>query len=425
MSGPSFVDYPEDHPFPIQNLPYGVFQPAAAAPPRIGVAIGDFVLDLAECSAAGLFTGPMLSKANCFQQECLNAFMGMGRDAWTEARTTITALLSADNATIRDNAALKAKVLVPMQDAIMHMPARIGDYTDFYASREHATNVGKLFRPGQAPLMPNWLHLPVGYHGRASSVVLSGTDIRRPCGQLAPPPPQEGPPKHGPSNRLDYELEMAFFVGPGNAMGHPMKIETAADHIFGLVVMNDWSSRDIQRWEYVPLGPFGAKNFGTTISPWVVTMDALEPFRCPGPDQSEVELLPYLQEPDPYSFDIQLSVGIQTPTMAAPEVICNTNMRYMYYSIRQQLVHHTVTGCNVQPGDLLGTGTISGPEPGSLGSLLEMSQSGKQDVAIGASGETRKFLQDGDLVVMSGFCQGDGYRIGFGECTGRILPAIV
>jgi fumarylacetoacetase len=302
----------------------------------------------------------------------------------------------------------------------MHLPADIGDYTDFYSSREHAFNVGTMFRGPENALMPNWVHLPVGYHGRASSVVVSGTPIRRPNGQTRPD--LDKPPVFGPCKLLDIELEMAYFIGPGNTHGQPITTSEASNHIFGMVLMNDWSARDIQKWEYVPLGPFLAKNFGTTISPWVVTMDALKPFACPNPVQ-DPKPFDYLTHDDNYSFDINLEVGLRAPSMDVPTVISRTNFKYMYWTMKQQLVHHTVTGCNLRPGDLMGSGTISGKSPDSYGSLLELCWKGTKTIPL-ANGETRKFLQDGDEVVLSGYCQGDGHRIGFGDCRGTILPAL-
>ncbi|RMI20619.1 MAG: fumarylacetoacetase, partial [Calditrichaeota bacterium] len=295
----------------------------------------------------------------------------------------------------------------------------IGDYTDFYASKEHATNVGSMFRGKENALMPNWVWIPVGYHGRASSVVLSGTPIRRPVGQTKPEDSDH--PVFGPSRLLDFELEMGFFVGPGNALGEPIPIEKAEEHIFGLVLVNDWSARDIQKWEYQPLGPFLAKNFATSISPWIVPLDALEPFRCPGPPQ-EPEPLPYLRQNQPGAFDIHLEVYLQSERMDSPTRICQTNFRYMYWSMAQQLTHHTITGCNLRPGDLMASGTISGPTPDSYGSMLELAWRGTRPVPI-SPGETRSFLHDGDTVVMTGWAQGNGYRVGFGELRGKILPA--
>ncbi|KAJ0399214.1 hypothetical protein P43SY_001880 [Pythium insidiosum] len=422
----SFVPVAADSDFPIQNLPYGVFSTKTNDKTRVGVAIGDFVLDLSVIAAEGLFEG---FDAACFDEPALNAFMEQGSKAWATARATIQKLLSADVPTLRDNEELKKKALIPMQNVIMHLPAKIGDYTDFYSSREHATNVGIMFRGKDNALQPNWLHLPVGYHGRASSVVVSGTDVRRPRGQLQAD--KADPSKgsiYGACRVLDYELEVAFFVGRGNDLGDSIDVNKAEEHIFGVVLMNDWSARDIQKWEYVPLGPFGAKNFATTISPWVVPLAALEPFRCEpsfGPVQDPAPL-PYLQDKN-YArgtYDIKLEVAIRPQDDANNSyVITKSNLRNMYWNMKQQLAHHTVSGCNMQPGDLLGSGTISGQTDDSLGSMLELSWQGTRDIALGASGKTRKFIQDGDTVEVRGWCQGDGYRIGFGTCDGKVLPA--
>jgi len=304
----------------------------------------------------------------------------------------------------------------------MELPCSIGDYTDFYSSRYHATNVGIMFRGKDNALQPNWLHLPVGYHGRASSVVVSGTDIKRPNGQLAP---DLKTPSWGPCKLMDFELEMACFVGAGNKLGEPITMANANDHIFGLTTMNDWSARDIQKWEYVPLGPFGAKNFGTTISPWIVTLEALEPFKVDNEEQKDPAPLPYLKEPEGSKlecYDIKLDVTVQSSEMKEPSVVSKSNAKYLYWNFKQQLVHHTVTGCNMRPGDLLGSGTISGPEEAEYGSMLELCWKGTKEIPMN-DGSIRKFLRDGDEVNMVGYCQGDGYRIGFGDCKGRVLPA--
>jgi fumarylacetoacetase len=302
----------------------------------------------------------------------------------------------------------------------MLLPVQIGNYTDFYSSREHATNVGSMFRGKENALMPNWLHLPVGYHGRASSIVISGTDLHRPMGQTKAD--EAAAPTFGPSKVVDFELEMGFFIGPGNTLGESIAASRAMNHIFGMVLVNDWSARDIQKWEYVPLGPFLAKNFGTSISPWVVTMDALDPFRVKGPDQRDPTPLPYLQVSQPSSYDITLEVTLQPKDSDRARRICSSNFKHLYWSIHQQLAHHTVNGCNLQPGDLLASGTISGPTQDSFGSLLELAWKGTKPIDIG-DGQTRTSIQDFDRITMSGWCQGDGFRVGFGEVTGRILPA--
>lgn len=414
----AFIEVPADHPFPIQNLPYGVFRPRAGAMPRVGVAIGDFVLDLAVLEEANCFGDDRLRAERPFSEPTLNAFMALGPTAWAAARTAIIHLLRADTPALRDDAPLRQRALHPRDAVELLMPARIGDYTDFYSSKEHATNVGSMFRDPENALKPNWLHLPVGYHGRASSVIPSGRDIHRPCGQLKP---DDNPPVYGPSRLLDFELEMGFFVGPGNELGRPIPIDAAEAHIFGLVLVNDWSARDIQKWEYEPLGPFLGKSFATTISPWVVPLVALEPFRCDGPPQ-EPEPLPYLRSPDPRGFDIQLEVGLQSDSMDAPHPVCRSNTRHLYWDLHQQLAHHTVNGCNVRPGDLMASGTISGPTPDSYGSLLELTWRGEEPLAL-PDGTTRTFLEDGDRVVMTAWAQGDGYRVGFGTAAARILPA--
>ncbi len=415
----SFIEVsPESH-FPIQNLPYGVFSRLQGDRPRVGARIGDYVLDLSILEAAGYFSGPHLGGySDTFDRPALNRFMSLGRPAWSEARQVIQQLLSAGNPALRDDPGLRRRALIDIQDVQLFLPAQIGDYTDFYSSRQHATNVGIMFRDPENALLPNWLHLPVAYHGRASSVVLSGTEVRRPRGQVMPPGAPA--PVFRPSRELDFELEMGFFVGPGNELGAPIAIGDAGEHIFGLVLVSDWSARDIQRWEYRPLGPFLAKNFATTISPWVVPLEALEPFRCPGPEQSP-EPLPYLRGDGPANYDIQLEVSLQSAMMSAPATICRTNFSELYWSMPQQLAHHTITGCNLRPGDLLASGTISGPTPGTYGSLLELAWGGERPIEL-PSGELRRFLEDGDRLTLTGWCQGDGYRVGFGEATGRILP---
>jgi fumarylacetoacetase len=416
----SFVAVTPGSQFPIQNLPFGVFRPRPDATPRPGVAIGDSVVDLSVLSKAGLFDGPLLSNSSCFSQTTLNDFMALGRPAWKEARATLQKLLSADEPTLRDNQVLCSKAIVPMSEVKMELPAKIGDYTDFFSSKEHAVNCGTLFRSKEEALPPNWLHVPIGYHGRASSVVISGTDIRRPRGQTSPPAGQSAP-EFKPSALLDFEMEMAVFVGPGNELGTSVSVDDAADHIFGFVLMNDWSARDIQKWEYIPLGPFLGKSFGTTISPWVVTMEALEPFICDAPHQ-DPPALPYLTEKKRVTYDIPLKVAIKPEAASEASVICNTNFRYLYWTVCQQLAHHTVNGCNLSPGDLLASGTISGPDSASMGSMLEMSVGGSKEIKL-LNGEARRFLKDGDEVIMTAVCQGDGFSVGFGECKGKVLPA--
>nr|XP_015809339.2 fumarylacetoacetase isoform X2 [Nothobranchius furzeri] len=381
----SFIEVDADCDFSFQNLPYGVFSTANNPKHRIGVAIGKEILDLSVITS--LFVGPVMSRhQDVFDQPTLNAFMALGYEAWKETRRNLQALLSVNNSTLRDDVSLRTRAFVHQSDATMHLPADIGDYTDFYSSRDHATNVGTMFRGKENALMPNWLRLPVGYHGRASSVVVSGTPIRRPRGQMRPD--QTKPPVFGPSKQLDIELEMAFFVGGENHLGEPIPIHKAHEHIFGMVLMNDWSARDIQAWEYVPLGPFLGKNFGTTISPWVVPMEALLPFVEPNPIQ-DPEPLPYLQHQDAYTFNINLFVSLKGKDMASAVNICSSNFR----------------------------------NPESFGSMLELSWRGSKTIDLGG-GNSRTFLNDGDDITITGYCEGNGSRVGFGSCQGTIVPAL-
>src|SRR5262245_2267281 len=415
----SFVPVAADSHFPIQNLPYGIFRCAGEAP-RVGVAIGEFVLDLALLDESGRFEQcPHLRGRRVFHSSSLNAFMALGRPAWSEARSVISGLLRADEPFLRDGG-MREWALRPMSQCELLLPVEISDYTDFYSSREHASNVGTMLRGPENALMPNWLHLPVAYHGRASSVIVSGTDFHRPKGQFKLA--DAAAPLFSPTRSLDFELEMGFFIGPANELGRPIPIAQAPEHIFGMVLVNDWSARDIQAWEYQPLGPFLAKNFATTISPWVVTLNALEPFRVAGPVQDPAPL-PYLRSSGNWSYDIHLEVWLQTPKMTAPFCISATSSKYLYWNICQQIAHHTVNGCNLQTGDLLASGTISGPNPDSLGSMLELAWKATRPIAL-SSGETRVFLQDGDRVTLTGWCQGNGYCVGFGEVTARVLPAL-
>jgi len=407
----SWVNVPEGSDFPIQNLPYGIFDDGQGA--RVGTAIGEQILDLAALAAKGGFKGIEIDIA-VFSANTLNPFMATGKTVWSQVRQQIFSILQTGS----NWEAQAHDILVQMADAQLLLPVQIGDYTDFYSSIEHATNVGMMFRGKDNALMPNWKHLPVGYHGRSSSIVVSGTDIHRPKGQTMPPNAET--PVYGPSKRMDFELEMAFIVGQSTELGDAVSITNAEDHIFGFVLFNDWSARDIQKWEYVPLGPFLGKNFGSSISPWIVTLEALEPFRVASPTQ-EPEVLPYLQYEGMHNFDINLQVAIQ-PEGEDEAIVCNSNFKYMYWNICQQLAHHTVNGCNIQVGDMLASGTISGKTPDSYGSMLELSWAGKNDVAL-KNGQTRKFLADNDTVIMRGHCEKDGLRIGFGEVKSKILPA--
>jgi fumarylacetoacetase len=412
----SFIPVDATSHFPIQNLPYGVFSAKDGLAPRIGVAVGDYVLDLWQLAQDCRFD---VVEPAVFAASQLNPFMALGPKVWSSTRARISELLRHDHPELRDNENLRKRALVPMADVKLHLPFAVSGYTDFYSSKEHATNVGVMFRGKDNALQPNWLHMPIGYNGRASTVVVSGTPVRRPRGQLKPPTADV--PSFGPCKRLDFELEMGVVVGQPSVMGEMLTEKQAEEMIFGFVILNDWSARDIQQWEYVPLGPFQAKVFATSISPWVVTREALEPFRLHGPDQ-DPKPLPYLQQVQPNNYDMALEVGLRAAPTNEAVNISRTNFKYMYWSSVQQLVHHASSGCAMKVGDLLGSGTISGPEKDQRGSLLEVSWNGTEPVEL-ASGVKRTFLEDGDSLVMRGWCQGDGYRVGFGEVEGTILAA--
>ena len=412
----SFIDVSPDSAFPIQNLPYGIFKPRDGTA-RAGVAIGELILDLSVLEELGHFRD--ITEQQIFSGGSLNAFMAMGRPAWKKTRAILQNLLSADNGALRDNSELREHAFHKQSEVTMQLPACIGDYTDFYSSYHHAHNVGTMLRGPENALMPNWKWLPVAYHGRASSIVVSGTEVKRPHGQTKPA--DASAPVFGSSKSLDFELETAFFIGPGNPLGQPVSIDHAEEHIFGIVLMNDWSARDIQTWEYQPLGPFLAKNFCTSISPWVVTLEALEPFRKNLSAQDPAPL-PYLKRANDFTFDIQLEARLQTARMREPQTIIRTNFQNLYWSIAQQLAHHTVNGCNLQPGDLLASGTISGPTRESRGCMLELTWRGQNPLKL-PDAEARKWLEDGDTLSITGWCQGEGYRVGFGEVSGRIVGA--
>ncbi len=415
--------------FPVQNLPFGVFRRAGSEEsPRIGVAIGDAVLDVAGCVDGKLLEAIPPQTACALSASSLNELMGQGQGSCTAARRAVSRLLMAETPALRDSPELRRQYVLPAAEVELLMPVQIGDYTDFYASIHHATNVGSMFRPDN-PLLPNYKHLPVGYHGRASSIVVSGTPIRRPWGQTKADANEL--PRFGPSRLLDYELEMGFFVGPGNAQGRRLSIREAREHIFGMAIVNDWSARDVQKWEYQPLGPFTAKNFATTISPWVVTLDALEPFRVPGPQREAGDPPPleYLTPPphDDMGYAITVEVLLSSQAMrdarVAPMAVSRGSFADMYWTIAQMLVHHTSTGCNLKPGDLLASGTVSGPGEESRGCLLERTWRGEKPIKL-PDGSDRRFLEDGDEVILRAYCEKQGAaRIGFGECRGIILPA--
>lgn len=400
-----------DTPFPLNNLPYGVFS-VGEDEPRCGVAIGDMILDMAGVEEAGLV---VLDDEPCFDLPFWNDVMDLGPAIWASLRDRLIELF-ADGAAEQDAA---RQHLVPMAGAKLHLPFLVSEFTDFYAGRHHATNVGTIMRGAENALPPNWLHIPIGYNGRASTVVVSGTDIIRPNGQTKAP--EAIAPSFGPSKRLDIELEIGAVVGQASRMGHPVTVAEADAMIFGYVLLNDWSARDIQTWEYQPLGPFQAKAFATTISPWIVTKAALEPFRTSTPPR-EKPLLPYLTEPGPMLYDIDLSISM-APHGKPPTTISRTNYSQMYYSAAQQLAHHTSSGCAMNVGDLLGTGTISGPEKSQRGSLMELSWGGKDPLTL-ETGERRSFVEDGDTMTLHGTARGDGFLIGFGGCSGTVLPAL-
>lgn len=415
----SFIEVAQDSDFPIQNLPYGVFSETAEGTRRIGVALGEWVVDLAALEANGYLA--LQPGEQYFNQPTLNKFIDSGKSSWSKVRAELQKLLSADNAELRDNSALREQVFFKQANVTLHLPVHVPGYTDFYSSKEHATNVGCMFRDPKNALLANWSELPVGYNGRASSVIVSGTDIVRPSGQIKLP--NEERPQFSACRKLDFELETGFIIGKQNQLGQPITVENAWDHIFGMVLFNDWSARDLQQWEYVPLGPFNSKTFASSISPWIVTLEALEPFKTSSPVQ-EPQPLAYLREDhSANSYDIQLSVEIQAEQAAQADVICETNFKYMYWSMAQQLAHHTIAGCNVQVGDLMGSGTISGPPPDSYGSLLEITWNATKPLTL-SNGEQRTFIQDGDTVIMKGHCEKDGLRIGFGEVSGKVLPAL-
>lgn len=424
----SFVESANDPAgdFPIQNLPWGAFSPDARAPLRLGIAIGDEVVDLAGCVEAGLFEhlDGALRCALCASS--LDDLLKQGRPAWLAVRTAISRLLRRDEPSLRDHPK-RAELLRPRRGVRLGLAVEVGDYTDFYASLHHATNVGSMFRPDN-PLMPNWKHLPVGYHGRASSLVASGTPVRRPHGQTMPA--NAAAPVWGPSKLLDYELELGFVVGTGNELGRRIDVAHAVDHLFGIVLVNDWSARDVQGWEYQPLGPFNAKNFATSLGEWIVTFEALAPFLAAGPPRGEDDppMLPYLVREGDFQPDAEFSVEIVPASQrdgvgVSGTIVCESAYRDMFWTPSQMVAHHTSTGCNLQPGDLLASGTISGPGEASRGCLLERTWRGKNPITL-SDGSTRSFLADGDEVVMRGWCRREGFRrIGLGACRGVVLPA--
>lgn len=410
----TFIDVAEGSDFTIHNLPYGIFSTKDSAP-RVGVAIGNLILDLSVLEEEGLLPTSGLA---VFNESSLNSFIATGSSFWRKTRQRIQELLSTECRELQENQSLREKAFIKQTDAMMHLPIEVRSFTDFYSSRQHAFNVGCMFRGPENALMPNWTELPVGYNGRASSVVVSGTDIVRPSGQVKMPDSER--PVFKACQKLDFELETGFIVGKSNELGQPVSIDDAPEHIFGMVLLNDWSARDLQQWEYVPLGPFNAKTFGTSISPWVVTMEALEPFRCANTAQ-EPKPLSYLQDKKDNNYDIQLEVVFEVD--GEETVICNTNFKYMYWTMAQQLTHHAISGCNLQIGDLMGSGTISGEEKSSYGSLLELTWNMTEPLTLN-NGQVRNFIEDNDTIIMRGHCEKNGIRVGFGEVRGKILPAV-
>ena len=413
----SWINVDKNSDFPIQNIPFGVFLTRDDII-TIGTRIGDYAIDLGALHQLGYFKDIPLTD-DIFLQDTLNDFIADGRKTWRLVRNKISEIFDENNSVLRDHEEHKDKIIFRMDEVEMQLPVSIGDYTDFYASKEHATNVGSLFRDPKNALLPNWLHIPIGYHGRSSSIIPSGTPIRRPKGQTKPANSDQ--PVFGPSKLLDFELEMAFITTDVNKLGETISIDEAESGIFGLVLFNDWSARDIQAWEYVPLGPFLGKSFASTISPWIVTLDALEPFRVASPKQ-DPEPLPYLQQTGNRSYDIQLQMFIQ-PENSLETMVSNSNFKYMYWTMVQQLTHHTSNGCNVITGDMMGSGTISGPTKDSFGSMLELTWRGANPIKL-TDGSERKFINDGDTVIMRGFCKNKDVRIGFGDCSGKVLPAL-
>lgn len=413
----SWVEVHEESDFPIQNIPFGVFSTGKRGPAP-ATRIGDHVLDLSVLADFGFFDDLGIDDLGVFHSTILNPFIGMGKPFTNAVRERLSELLRSDNPVLRDNREVLLLALIPVGKVQMHMPVQVPDYTDFYSSEQHAFNVGAMFRDPENALLPNWKHIPVGYHGRASSIVVSGTDIRRPLGQTLPGDSKA--PVFGPSKLMDFELEMAFITGRSTKLGESVPVDEAEEYMFGMVIFNDLSARDIQKWEYVPLGPFLAKNFGSVISPWIVTMEALEPFRTAGPKQ-DPEVLPYLRYKKNGHYDIDLEVFLR-PEDGEDNLLCRSNLKYLYWNMKQQLAHQTVNGCNVSVGDMYASGTISGPDRSAYGSMLELSWKGTKPLQL-ADGSERKFILDNDTIIMRGYGKKNGVRIGFGESVTKILPA--
>jgi len=420
----SWIQVEKNSDFSIQNIPFGIFSVPSTRDgktkdksARAATRIGDHVIDLAGLAELGYFDGLKIDDFAVFNQSTLNDFIGLGKPIWRAVRDRLSDLFNAENATLRDNKEAKAKILHKIDEVEMLLPVAIGDYTDFYSSIEHATNVGAMFRDPNNALLPNWKHIPVGYHGRSSSIIISGTPIHRPKGQTKAD--EQELPAFGPTSRLDFELEIAFITSKQTQLGESISTAEAEEHIFGLVLFNDWSARDIQKWEYVPLGPFLGKSFASSISPWIVTLDSLDPFSVKGPVQKP-RVLPYLEYEGEKNYDINLEVFIQ-PQGQDEFRVTRSNFKYMYWNMYQQLAHQTVNGCNIRVGDMYASGTISGPTPDSYGSMLELAWKGTKPIQL-PDGSERKFINDNDTVIMRGYAQKDSVRVGFGEVSTKVLP---
>jgi len=406
----TWIDIPKNSDFSIHNIPFGIFS-TKNLKNRVGIAIGEMILDLKLSSELGVFDH-LTFDFNVFDNKFLNDFISLGKSITNDVRLTIQKELSDSSSVLRNN----SSVLIKQSDAQMHLPLKIGDYTDFYSSIEHASNIGSMFRDPSNPLLPNWKHIPVGYHGRASSIIASDIDIHRPKGQVLLP--DQKTPVFQPSSRVDFELEMGFVIGKKSNLGDSISTDEAEDYIFGNVLFNDWSARDIQKWEYVPLGPFLGKSFASSISPWIVTIEALDLYKVKGPEQTP-KVLSYLEYSGMKNYDINLEVSIQ-PEGSKESIVCSSNFKYMYWNMVQQLAHHTINGCNINIGDLMASGTISGKEKGSYGSMLELSWGGKNPVTLD-DGSSRVFINDNDTVIMRGYCEKDGKRVGFGEVRTKLI----
>ena len=410
----SWIDIPKNSDFSIYNLPFGIFSSNKNSK-RVGVAIGNNIIDLLACNELDIFKDLNINN-NVFENNFLNDFINLGKNKTNKVREIIQQQLTDESSKIK----MSSVVIIPMNEAEMHLPVKVGDYTDFYSSIEHATNIGSMFRDPSNPLLPNWRHLPVGYHGRASSIIVSGTDIFRPKGQVMPLDSDK--PVFTSSKRIDFELEMGYIIGKNSSLGSSITTDDADNYIFGKVLFNDWSARDIQKWEYVPLGPFLGKSFASSISPWVVTIEALDNFRVAGPIQNP-EVLDYLKFNGLKNYDINLSVSILPEKTNIETIVCKSNFKYMYWNMSQQIAHHTINGCNLNVGDMMASGTISGKSKDSYGSMLELSWGGKKNIELN-DGSSRTFIEDYDSVIMRGYCEKDNIRVGFGEVKSKLLPSI-